>query len=330
MLIHQPTPFLTAAFMVLALASTAPAAQPTTKKKSGSSETKKPATPAKTPVPKKKASTTPDKEKDSPKAAPQKEPTPEAKPDATPPEPPAKVRAPSASIEPGDLVEFPTLPARKQRLIESSLALTKLNLTYSYGSADPARGGMDCSGTLYYTLRAQGFKDVPRDSPGQYVWVRKAGGFQAVNSRSADSFEFDDLKPGDLLFWSGTYAVEREIPITHVMLYLGREKKTGNRVMFGASDGRSYKGVQRWGVSVFDFKMPRAADPSRANNPVFLGYGPIPGIGSGEPPVAASTPPVVEKAAERAEPEPKPGKEAAKDAKPTAKTPAKKPATRKK
>jgi peptidoglycan DL-endopeptidase CwlO len=204
-------------------------------------------------------------------------------------------RAPSGTLDPGDLMEFDEQPPRVQRLIEAALALTKLNLTYTYGSADPARGGMDCSGTIYYTLRAQGFPDVPRDSPGQYVWVRKAGGFEAVISTSADSFEFGALRPGDLLFWSGTYTVKREIPITHVMLYLGREKKTKQRVMFGASDGRSYKGVQRWGVSVFDFKMPKA-DPSRDTSPTFLGYGPIPGL-RGEP-VAAE----VSKPAPEAEP----------------------------
>ena len=144
-----------------------------------------------------------------------------------------------------------------QQLISAALELTKLNLTYTYGSADPAKGGMDCSGTMYHLLRAQGFTDVPRDSSGQYAWARKRGPFFAVVSKDAKSFEFDDLLPGDLLFWTGTYEVRREIPISHVMLYLGTEKKTKKRVMFGASDGRTYSGIQRWGVSVFDFKMPR-------------------------------------------------------------------------
>ena len=60
---------------------------------------------------------------------------------------------------------------------------------------------MDCSGFIYYVLKQNGFPDVPRDSSQQYVWVRKAGNFYAVLSRKEDSFEFDDLKPGDLLFW---------------------------------------------------------------------------------------------------------------------------------
>src|SRR5205807_1912742 len=105
--------------------------------------------------------------------------------------------------------------------------------------------------------RSLGLGDVPRDSPGQYEWTRRAGAFNAVLSRSAGSFEFQELLPGDLMFWSGTYQIEREVAVTHVMLYLGREKRTGKRVMFGSSDGRSYGGVQRHGVSVFDFAMPK-------------------------------------------------------------------------
>src|SRR5207249_9139580 len=57
-----------------------------------------------------------------------------------------------------------------------------------------------------------GFIDVPRDSSQQYVWVRKAGNFHAVLSRHEDSFELDALKPGDLLFWTGTYKIERDPP----------------------------------------------------------------------------------------------------------------------
>lgn len=212
------------------------------------------------------------------KPAPAANTKPRATPALTTPAPsttPSADRAPNASLEPADLAEFSTQPERVQRLLSAALALTKLNLTYLYGSADPAQGGMDCSGTIHRLLSDFGFPDVPRDSPGQYVWVRKAGSFRAVVSTSAESFEFSELRPGDLLFWSGTYSIEREIPITHVMLYLGTEKKTKKRVMFGASDGRSYNGIQRWGVSVFDFKMPRAdsAKPTR-----FLGYGRIPGL----------------------------------------------------
>ena len=165
------------------------------------------------------------------------------------------------------------------QIIEAGLELTKQNLGYSYGSAEPTDGGMDCSGFIYYVLRQNGFFDVPRDSSQQYVWVRKAGNFNAVLSRHEDSFEFDALKPGDLLFWRGTYSIDRDPPVTHTMIYLGREKRTKKRVMVGASDGRTYDGKQRFGVSVFDFKLPPPPTSADAKlSPVFVGYGRIPGL----------------------------------------------------
>ena len=174
--------------------------------------------------------------------------------------------APAATIEAGQIADFSVQSDSVQHLIKAALDLTKLNLAYTYGSAEPSSGGMDCSGTIYYLLRSQGFKDVPRDSSEQYIWARKQGQFFAVVSIEADGFEFKDIQPGDLMFWSGTYKTERTVPITHVMLYLGREKESGKRIMFGSSDGRSYHGIQRWGVSVFDFTMPKAnpATPGKA------------------------------------------------------------------
>jgi peptidoglycan DL-endopeptidase CwlO len=191
-----------------------------------------------------------------------------------------EMAAPMATLKPEALREFFGQPPEVQRLIRNSLALTEQNLGYKYGSADPAAGGMDCSGFIYYVLSNAGFKDVPRDSAGQYVWARKNSNFYSVLSQSAESFELDDLRPGDLLFWSGTYKVDREIPITHVMIYLGKEKATGKAVMVGATDGRTYDGVRRYGVSVFDFKMPSGKpnkdDPGLTAK--FEGYASIPGL----------------------------------------------------
>ena len=171
-----------------------------------------------------------------------------------------------------------------KKLLEAALDLTKRNLDYTYGSADPAGGGMDCSGFIYYVLRENGVSDVPRDASEQYVWVRKAGNFRAVLSRERDSFELDELQPGDLLFWTGTYSVERDPPVTHTMIYLGKEKKTGKPIMVGASDGRTYEGEKQFGVSVFDFKTTSAkAVSTSGTHPRFVGYGKIPGLGNEKP-----------------------------------------------
>jgi cell wall-associated NlpC family hydrolase len=186
--------------------------------------------------------------------------------------------APDASLDSDQLQDFSEQPAKVRALIEACLDLTRQNLTYTFSSADPANGGMDCSGFIYYVLTQAGLRDVPRDASDQYSWVRKAGKFRAVISRSLDGFEMDEIKPGDLLFWSGTYQTAHDPPVTHTMIYLGREKETGDRVMAGSSDGRSYHGLERWGVSVFDFK-PSAATPApgRAGSQ-FIGYAAIPGL----------------------------------------------------
>jgi cell wall-associated NlpC family hydrolase len=189
-----------------------------------------------------------------------------------------KKGAPNVTLSPDEITGYEDYPAKVRQILDAGLALTKENLGYTYGSADPANGGIDCSGFIYYLLTENGFKDVPRDSSQQYVWVRKAGNFNAVLSRHEDSFELDALKPGDLLFWSGTYNIDRDPPITHTMIYLGREKRTKKRVMLGSSDGRTYDGKQRFGVSVFDFKLPPPPNSGDAKiSPVFVGYGRIPG-----------------------------------------------------
>jgi len=212
-------------------------------------------------------------------STPSETPQPTPPPSATAHPTPEKKGAPNATISPGEISEYDSYPPKVRQIIEHGLDLTKQNLNYTYGSADPANGGMDCSGFVYYVLRQNGFTDVPRDSSQQYVWVRKAANFHAVLSRHEDSFELDALKPGDLLFWTGTYNIDRDPPVTHAMIYLGREKRTNKRIMVGASDGRTYDGKQRFGVSIFDFKLSKPPESNDAKlSPVFVGYGRIPGL----------------------------------------------------
>ena len=201
-------------------------------------------------------------------------PTPEHSPSTSPEAVHKKNGAPNATLK-----GFEENPPRVRTLLSSALDLTTRNLDYKYGSADPSAGGMDCSGFVYYVLKQNGVGDVPRDSSQQYVWLRRIGKFEPVLSRKDDSFEMENLKPGDLLFWTGTYSIERDPPITHAMIYLGREKKSGARVMVGASDGRIYQGQSRNGVSVFDFKVERRnTGESGKPGPTFIGYGHIPGL----------------------------------------------------
>ncbi|MDQ2659848.1 MAG: NlpC/P60 family protein [Verrucomicrobiota bacterium] len=237
--------------------------------------------PSPSPKHKKKSPTTPEPEETS-SPTPEASPTPEESPTPSASPSPKKAHPPGATVSPNDISGIEKYPTEVRKVIETALGLTTRDLEYKYGSADPDSGGLDCSGFVYYVLTQNGLKDVPRDASGQYSWVRKSGTFQAVISRSEDTFELDELKPGDLLFWTGTYDVEKDPPITHTMIYLGREKKTNHRIMVGASDGRVYHGESRYGVGVFDFKVPRSDKASTSGrSPTFVGYGRVPGLGDG-------------------------------------------------
>lgn len=199
----------------------------------------------------------------------------------------APANAAVSTIDPAEVDGFDANPEPIRKLLNAALDLTRRNLAYTYGSSDPASGGMDCSGTMYYLLKQAGFTDVPRQANEQYDWVRSKSHFYAVLSKKQDNFELREMRPGDLLFWTGTYRVDRDPPVTHTMIYLGKRKSDGHRLMIGASDGRPYDGQRRNGVSVFDFKMPAAKNGDAAdavtttspdNAPDFSGYGPIPGM----------------------------------------------------
>ena len=205
-----------------------------------------------------------------------------------------KREAAVTSIEPEALLGFEHYAPQLQQLIRNALALTKLNLTYTFGASNPKQGGMDCSGTIWYLLNGAGLKGVPRQSNEMAGWVQS--NTLLHRTPTADSLkhpEFSALQPGDLLFWTGTYeTAPRKIPVTHVMLYLGKLKKSGRAVVFGASDGRVYQGERRTGVSVFDFSLPSAGGTSS-----FYGYGLIPGVGRIAVKVPTPPEPIVVKAA---------------------------------
>jgi cell wall-associated NlpC family hydrolase len=262
----------------------APSASPSPKKKKSSPSPSPESSPSASPKKKKrKSSPTPSPmPAESPAVSPSPSTTPEAgetpKPTASPSPSPKKKGAP-ATISASEISGYENYPEHIRNVTDMALELTKRNLDYKYGSADPANGGMDCSGFVFYVLTQNGIRDVPRDSSQQYVWLRKAGTFKAVNSRKEDTFELDELVPGDLLFWTGTYSIERDPPITHAMIYLGRKKGSNARIMVGASDGRTYEGESRYGVSVFDFKIPKPAKTDEGRmTPSFIGYGHIPGL----------------------------------------------------
>lgn len=191
--------------------------------------------------------------------------------------PPPLVQAEIAtsSISPDELIEYAAQPPEIQKLIQTALGLTRRKLAYTFGSNSPSRGGMDCSGAVQYTLSQLGITKSPRTAFNFYQWIKTNGKIHpARRIYEASDPAFAALKPGDLLFWEGTYnAAKNNPPVSHVMLYLGKLKKDGKGVMFGSSSGRRFRGKKIHGVSVFDFKL-----PSKSSKAKFIGYGAIPGL----------------------------------------------------
>lgn len=184
-------------------------------------------------------------------------------------------KASVATIEPEGLRESEQFPGPVAALVETALGLTERKLYYRFGSNSPDLGGMDCSGAVQCALGSVGIEGLPRSSYGFYQWAKEEGTLVPTPGvTSTDDPAFEDLRPGDLLFWQGTYTTgDRDPPISHVMIYLGTLEEDGRGVVFGASDGRRFRGKRINGVSVFDWKVPSAGSKSK-----FVGYARVPGL----------------------------------------------------
>ena len=220
--------------------------------------------------------------------------------------PPAGAKVSSAvtsTIKPEQIEGFDRFPPRVQEMLRYALTLTEKNLGYVPGSADPAAGGTDCSGFVYHILQKHGHTGSPRQSNDMYEWTWRAGTFRACNGRSMSTFEFGELRPGDLLFWVNSTRdgkTERDPPVTHVMFYLGERASDGHRLAVGASDGRTYDGQRQSGISVFDFRLPREGSEAR-----FIGYAHVPGLPAPAEKTEAPKSSVAEKAEQKVKQKPK-------------------------
>ncbi len=183
-----------------------------------------------------------------------------------------------ALIETSAIVDFETLPEDRKRLLEMAIAVAKDSpyLPYRFGGSDPKDGGFDCSGAVYHVLTKAGLTP-PRSSSEQYLWLKAENRLVETPLKPADISDpvMQKLRPGDLLFWGGTYTPTdgRKSKVTHVAIYLGKEKSDGLAVMINATDGRSYRGKKANGYGIYDFRL-----PSETSKSVFMGYGTPPGI----------------------------------------------------
>jgi len=160
------------------------------------------------------------------------------------------------------------LPATKRPWLEKCLKATEEHpqVPYKLGAATPQEG-MDCSGAVTYLLGLAGVTP-PRSSAAMYTWLAQTPTFVTVPADAKDISHaiYQKLRPGDLIFWA-----KQDGTVSHVHLFLGKEKSDGRWVMIGSSEGRSYRGVKRSGFGIVDFRVPRAGSATR-----IIGFGPAP------------------------------------------------------
>lgn len=181
-------------------------------------------------------------------------------------------------LQPTEIKDFSEMEETRKKLVETALVAARevVGMPYKYGGNGSADGGFDCSGAIYHILRKAGL-EPPRSSSEQFLWVKEFSKFHPIpeTAKDTDDPSFSALKPGDLIFWSGTYAPTdgRKTKITHVAMFIGHEKSDGRAVMINATDGRSYRGQKGNGLGVYDFHLPRAGRKSK-----MVGYGTPPGL----------------------------------------------------
>ena len=131
-----------------------------------------------------------------------------------------------------------------EALRQEAAALKARNIRYggSYVPAgETAPWRMDCSNAVRYLLRKSRGIELPRTASEQYNFVRQRGKLRRVGGLFGGvpdtSWWARRLRPGDLLFWEHTYRPQRKPPVTHVMVYLGRDGR-GNLLMAGAQNSR--------------------------------------------------------------------------------------------
>ena len=88
----------------------------------------------------------------------------------------------------------------------SEFAMQYLGYAYTYGGSSPDTG-FDCSGFVYYVLNHTGHKTSARSSLELY--------------RASTKITKDELLPGDLVFFTGTYG---NAEVSHVGMYIGEDR----------------------------------------------------------------------------------------------------------
>ncbi len=92
-----------------------------------------------------------------------------------------------ALVATDELKQFSNLSEARQKIIRAALKGAKAGRAkkYLFGGQNPKRG-FDCSGAMYFTLRACGYQP-PRTSAAQFIWLRDAENITRVSDEWPNS-----------------------------------------------------------------------------------------------------------------------------------------------
>lgn len=169
----------------------------------------------------------------------------------------------SPVTSPNSIVRIPYKPTYNEaqaKLMAESETLAKLDLGYDARWFPPGESkswDMDCSNTSRYLYKKALGIELPRTASDQYYNLKiqsKAWDVPLDDKEKPDlAFLERYLRVGDLLFWENTYKPERDPPITHVTIFLGKDEK-GRWIMAGSqSSSRGRYGNTRGGPDIYLF-----------------------------------------------------------------------------
>lgn len=124
--------------------------------------------------------------------------------------------------------------------------LAHQHLNYIYGSGDPGKGGLDCSGFVRLVFREAYGIELPDEADKQLGYCREHGQVWDATSGWTPAV----LQPGDLIFFAGPDALPRSSDVEHVMIYCG-----GNTMAGAQGKGRQQEGAFLGGVGLYYFRV---------------------------------------------------------------------------
>ncbi|MDR1191315.1 MAG: C40 family peptidase [Verrucomicrobiales bacterium] len=150
-------------------------------------------------------------------------------------------------------------PAQHTILVDEIRQLSLLRISYNQGwrpPGDPKAWAMDCSNTSRYIYQTVFGLQLPRTASDQYYALKQVGRVthapRLADGRVDTAALLGQLRSGDLLFWQWTYDIDRDPPITHVMVYLGRTAD-GTPKMAGSASRSKGETTDHGGVNVYVF-----------------------------------------------------------------------------